>query len=89
MKKDIPLPSASPSASRRLLACCGFAVCWLGAAVSGLQATVGDRPVKIVRVEQRGVDPGQARPELATQSANGRGTEPALEGRTVVEELWR
>ena len=68
MKTDIP----PPSASRRLLAWCGFALCWLGAAVTGFQATVGDGP---------------ARPELATQSADSQWADPALEGRTVIREF--
>jgi hypothetical protein len=81
MKTDIP----PPSASRRLLACCGFAVCWLAAAVTGLQATVGDRPVRVLRVEQRGAGSG----ELATQSADSRRADPTLEGPTVIREFWR
>ena len=30
----------------------GFTVCWLGAAVTGFQATVGESPAPAVRVEQ-------------------------------------
>jgi hypothetical protein len=85
MKTDIP----PPSASRRLLACCGFAVCWLAAAITGMQATVGERPGRVLRVEQRGAGPGQARPELATQSADSQRADPAFERRTAIREFWR
>ena len=80
--------TAHASSPRRLLTCLGFTVCWLGAAVTGFQATVGENPAPAVRVEQARAERvdstscvGCASAEITAPQAHGRGRD--------VAEHWR
>jgi hypothetical protein len=76
------------SSTRRFLAACGFAACWLGAAVTGFQATVGDGPGGGRRVEQRApsrIDTGDEPQTDAPEAPRTPGGDP----RTAIREYWR
>ena len=84
MKTD----ASAPSPSRRLLACCGFVACWLGAAVTGFQATVGDGPNRSLRIEQ----PAPAPIETGEEPQNGVQEAPRAKAggaHTATREYWR
>ena len=81
MKTVLP----APSFLRRALACSGFAVCWLGAAVTGFQANVGVDPGRGLQVE-RPNEAGEASLEPPEETPR---TQVAGEPRVLSHEAQR
>jgi len=78
-----------PSSKRRLLACCGFAACWLGAAVTGFQATAGDRPGEVHQAGRAAVRAAAAEDRPQEAAPETPGAEPIDGTRTAIREYWR
>ena len=78
-----------PSSSRRLLACFGFVACWLGAAVTGFQFTVGDGPGEVLQVEPPAAGPAAPENDPEEGAPEASRAERAGGTRTAIREYWR